>query len=169
MNVKSLKKQQGVLALELTICMPVLLLVIFICFDLARLIQKYGELNRVAYSLATIISQRNSFYRDKVTNKLIPFSQSQVEQLKQIAKKSLAVDVSIKVTEYSSLNKITQFNSGDCSSSTPVSLPHQANSNEPNVYLVELCQSVSDFSLGAKFLARDTDEGFYVRALTVGR
>lgn len=166
---QSYRAQKGALTLELAISLPILLLIIFVYFDLARLVQKYGELNRVAYSLAIIISQRNDFYRDKMTNDLMPLSQYQVEQLKKIAKESLAVDVAVKVTEYAHLNNITRFNSGDCQTSSSVSLPYQVNDNEPTVYVVELCQTINDFSLAAKFLARDGAEGFYVRALTVGR
>ena len=169
MSAKSLKSQQGALTLELAISLPVLLVVIFTCFDLARLVQKYGELNRLAYSLATIVAQRDDFYRDKITTSILPLSQKQVDQLQKIAQDYLENDVAINVTEYASLSKVTRFSRGDCQGGSAISLPHQVNDNEPTVYVVELCQAISDFSLGAKFLSRNANENFYVRALMVGR
>ena len=57
-NHHFLAQQQGVVLVEFLAVLPFLLMIVLLTFDLTSYVQKQGKLERLSYSLATIISHR---------------------------------------------------------------------------------------------------------------
>ncbi|SFC74790.1 tight adherence pilus pseudopilin TadF [Pseudoalteromonas denitrificans] len=174
--------QQGVIALEFAFVLPILILVILLSFDLSRYFQQQGQLDRLSYSLATIISHRQQYYLDIKSNQPKPLNQQQVTELALIARSQLK-DSGIAINVHSLIRnveplKTAQFSDGsascqwrvtaDINQALPLVLSYQLE-NEPGIYVVELCQPLGRFSLFALFSGASSFSSLYSRSLTVQR
>lgn len=182
-NQKSqIKYQKGIVAIEFIFVLPIVILVILLSFDLSRYFQQQGQLERLSYSLATMISHRQQYYLDSITKKVKPLDQQQVGELAQIARNQLNDD-GIAINVHSLVRNVepgalSSFSDGSAQcqwkpSSTinqnlPVITPADL-FKEPTIFVVELCQPLIGFSLFSQFSGAGDFTKLYARSLTVQR
>ncbi len=182
----TLTHQRGAIAIEMIFVVIPLLLVILLGVDITRYVQAKDQLDRLGYSLGTIISQRSQYYLDR-QGKPLSLNQQQVDQLTTIARNELnQLDVKLRVHQislnagrnYRGNKAVFKDNSlGDIScqrlerEQLKQQLKTTAEKNNPAIqlFVVELCLELSDFSLFAKFSDSDDFSSLYSRNITVAR
>ncbi|PAJ72557.1 hypothetical protein CJF42_20610 [Pseudoalteromonas sp. NBT06-2] len=182
-NQKSqIKYQKGIVAIEFIFVLPIVILVILLSFDLSRYFQQQGQLDRLSYSLATMISHRQQYYLDMNTQKIKQLDQQQVTELARIARNQLN-DENIAINVHSLVRNVepalqSSFSDGSAqcqwqsSSTINQNLPTITSANlfkEPTIFVVELCQPLIGFSLFSQFSGAGDFTKLYTRSLTVQR
>jgi hypothetical protein len=177
-------QQQGVVLLEFLAVLPFLLMVVLLIFDLTAYLQKQSKLERLSYSLATIISHRQQYYPDLSTadddGDELPLAQDQVTELTRIARNELSQqDIAVRVYEFNNRSTagepiIFSHGSGDCAwrdaDTVAESLPQASNGkDEPILFMVQICQNITGMSLFAKFSDASDFSHLYARAVMVRR
>jgi hypothetical protein len=179
-----LAQQQGVVLLEFLAVLPFLLMIVLLIFDLTTYLQKQSKLERLSYSLATIISHRQQYYPDLSTadndDDELPLAQKQVTELTRIARNELSQqDIAVRVYEFNNRDTIGETISfshgrGDCAwrdaDTVAESLPQASyGKDEPILFMVQICQSIKGMSLFAKFSDASDFSHLYARAVMVRR
>ena len=171
----NLAQQQGVVQVEFLAVLPFLLMIVLLTVDLTSYVQKQSKLERLSYSLATIISHRSEYYEDEPL-----LTQEQVTELTRIARNELSQqDIAVKVYEFNNQYSggepiIFSHGSGDCAwrsaSAVAESLPQASNGkSEPGLFMVQLCQDINGTSLFAKFSDASAFSHLYARSVMVAR
>ena len=180
---RSLQAQGGIIAVEFVVVLSALLLTILLSVDLSRYFQAQGQLDRLAYSLSTILAHRNQYYQDPGSPGTLPLTSDQVNTLAQIAGNQLPGQrVAINAHRFTRPNGSDtghqQFASGggDCrwlnASSFEQLLPGADDPGTdpvPELYVVELCLTLDSFSLFARFSDAEDFDTIYARSLAVAR
>lgn len=177
-------QQQGIVLLEFIAVLPFLLMIVLLIFDLTAYLQKQSKLERLSYSLATIISHRQQYYPDLSTtdddNDELPLAQDQVTELTRIARNELSQeDIAVRVYEFNNRDTAGEpisfsHGSGDCAwrdaDTVASSLPKASNGkDEPILFMVQICQNITGMSLFAKFSDASDFSHLYARAVMVRR
>lgn len=184
-NHHGLAQQQGVVLVEFLAVLPFLLMIVLLTFDLTSYVQKQGKLERLSYSLATIISHREQYYSELSSSGekvVLPLSQEQVTQLTRIARNELSQDdIAVRVYEFNNYHTgnggdpiIFSHGSGGCAwrsaGAVAESLPQASNGkSEPGLFMVQLCQDINGTSLFAKFSDSSDFSHLYARSVMVKR
>ena len=180
---RSLQAQSGIIAVEFVGVLSALLLTILLSIDLSRYFQAQGQLDRLAYSLSTIIAHRNQYYPGSGSTGAQPLTSDQVNTLARIAGNQLpGQQVAINTHRFSRPNGSNtghqQFASGSGScpwlnaDSFEQLLPGADDPGKdpaPEIYVVELCLTLNSFSLFARFSDADDFNTIYARSLAVAR
>jgi Flp pilus assembly protein TadG len=176
-------KQQGVVLLEFLVVLPFLLMIILLTIDLTSYFQKQSKLERLSYSLATIISHREQYYSDSSISGQRgeqPLAQVQVAELTRIARNELSQDdIALRVYEFNNTTvggEPISFShgNGDCAwrnaGAVADSLPQASNGKvEPRLFMVQVCQAIAGMSLFAKFSDASDFSHLYASAVMVAR
>lgn len=89
------KKQKGVFAIEMAFVLLGMCAVLYFCFDLGYQQIRKSQLERVSYSLVSILKERTIIYKKNKNDKNYEtVEQAQVDQLKKIGAVLLKVDES---------------------------------------------------------------------------
>jgi len=172
--------QQGVVMVEFLAVLPFLLMIVLLTFDLTSYLQKQSKLERLSYSLATIISHREQYYQEDAISDELPLTQKQVTELTRIARNELSQqDIAVKVYEfnnpYAAGEPISFSNgNGDCAwrsaGAVAENIPQASNGTvEPGLFMVQLCQDIKGTSLFAKFSDSSDFNHLYARSVMVKR
>lgn len=87
------KKQRGVFSIEMAFVLIGMCACLYFCFDLGYQQIRKSQLERVSYSLVSVLKERSLLYRkNKNDTQYEIVNASQVEQLKSIGAKLLGVD-----------------------------------------------------------------------------
>ena len=180
-----LAQQQGVVLVEFLAVLPFLLMIVLLTFDLTSYLQKQSKLERLSYSLATIISHREQYYSDISTSggKIeLPLTHEQVIELTRIARNELSQDdIAVRVYEFNNYDNNNDgepisfsHGSGGCAwrsaGAVADSLPPASNGKEePGLFMVQLCQDINGTSLFAKFSDASDFNHLYARSVMVAR
>ncbi|KGJ91185.1 tight adherence pilus pseudopilin TadF [Colwellia psychrerythraea] len=173
-------QQQGVVLVEFLAVLPFLLMIVLLTFDLTSYLQKQSKLERLSYSLATIISHREQYYAEDALSDELPLTQKQVTELTRIARNELSQqDIAVKVYEFNNQyagGEPISFShgSGDCAwrsaGVVAENLPQASNGTvEPGLFMVQLCQDIKGTSLFAKFSNSSDFSHLYARSVMVKR
>jgi len=173
-------QQHGVVLVEFLAVLPFLLMIVLLTFDLTSYLQKQSKLERLSYSLATIISHREQYYAEDAISDELPLTQEQVIELTRIARNELSQqDIAVKIYEfnnqYSGGEPISfSYGSGDCAwrsaGAVAENLPQASNGTaEPGLFMVQLCQDIKGTSLFAKFSDSSDFSHLYARSVMVKR
>lgn len=176
-----INRQRGAAALEFTIILPVFIALALLFFDVSRYFLLQGEMNRTSYSLATMIAHRQQFYLDD-QNVQKPLDEVQVTELLSIATELMqvpALGVTVHQVDRVENNDsgYSRFSAGNVCSKKDAAqlrqlyqiLDDENEDQEQDLYVVELCQPISGFSLFARF-ADTADFGqLYASSVMVGR
>jgi len=182
-------QQRGAIAIEMIFVLIPMLLIILLSFDLTRYIQSKDQLDRLGYSLATIISLRSQYYIDSNDDTRLPLAQEQVDQLATIARSELGhSDVTLNVHQVAlsaganyrgNQTEFQDISIGDLSlkcppfNSAPFKDQLKADASDTDaaitLFVVELCVELSDYSLFAKLSNSSDFSAIYSRHITVAR
>jgi len=185
-NNSLIAHQRGAVSIEMIFVVLPLLLVILLSVDVTRYIQSKDQLDRLGYSLSTIISQRSQYYLDNKDQQL-PLTQQQVSQLTTIARNELPqTDVKLMVHQISleagknyrgNQATFTSISLGDISCQTfnrdqfKNQLTASGSDNDPAIllFVVEVCVKLTNYSLFAKLSDSNDFSSLYSRHVTVAR
>lgn len=175
-------QQQGAAAIELTLVIPAFIALTLLFFDFSRYFLLQGELNRTGYTLANIVAHRQQYYSDD-QGKKEPLQQRQVDELLIIAQR-LTQEISLGIAVHQVFrvdpgvtSGYESFSSGSsCQQKSEAKLRQlyqsiDVTSDDPEqaLFVVELCQVVTGFSLFAKLSGASDFDRLYTSSLMVER
>lgn len=165
--MKTNRYQQGAIALEFSVTLPVLLLLIFLSYDLTRMSLLQGKLARLNHEAGSLISQRAQFRIDDVGNP-IAFSEQELNSVVAWLNTRSNSPVKMKVTQLTDIS--TQWLSGQssCSFST-ASLYNQHKLKDQRLFVIDVCYIDSEFSLVNGWFNHNEQANYASRVLMVER
>lgn len=137
--------QRGAITLEFVLCLPVLLLLIFMSFDLTRFVIMQGKSDRLAYEIGGLVSQRATFRTDS-SGDVIPFSQQELEDIGNWIAGRLELPIKLRVTQLN--NSLVQWETGqgNCEFSSKALYSGHNIANQ-RLFVVDFCHTDNEFSL----------------------
>lgn len=161
------RTQRGAIAVEFVLCLPVLLLLIFVGFDFTRYVTLQGKLDRLTYEVATLVSQRSEYRRDE-KGQLVTVSQAEVDKMLTWVVKRLDNPANIRVSQQTDSQQQWQSGQSSCLYNQQA-LYGQHELKDQRLYVVDLCYSDADFSLVSFWFGKTDHANYAARALMVER